>query len=49
MVRAGSNPAGTPGRNASRRMKWVAQAVQPVVTTLTPAQVRLSRPFERAA
>ena len=48
-VMTGSKPAGTPGWKARRRMKWVAQAVQPVVTTLTVAQIRRSRALERAA
>ena len=48
-VSVGSNPAGMPGRNASSATMWVAQAVQPDATTLTPAQTRAARPSDRAA
>jgi hypothetical protein len=48
-VSTGSNSAGIPGLNASRMMKWVAQAVLALAMMLTtPQRVRVC-PFARAA
>ena len=48
-VRTGSNAAGMPGLNASRMMKCVAHAVQPLATMLTSPQLIRVWPVARAA